>query len=108
MSDKLDATTPLVEPKTATPTLPMSADGPNTYEDCLQIIAGLESESSSDNLKAGIKKLSHFFNKRVGKKKGEDDRDGGGAVKRALSSNRNFKKYESKPIAQEAAKSPFA
>jgi hypothetical protein len=93
-SDKAESTPPVVV-------------APKTYEDCISIIAGLESESSLDNMKLGLKKLSAFFNARVGKKKTEDERDGGAAVKRAISSGRNFKKYEAKPIADAPANSPF-
>jgi hypothetical protein len=103
-----DATTPLVETKTSTPPLPVSASGPDTYEDCLLIISGMENENDASNLKAGIKKLGAFFNKRVGKKKKEDDRDGGAAVKRAITGGRGFKKYEAKPVEAQPAASPFA
>jgi hypothetical protein len=43
-----------------------------------------------------LKKLKEFFSTRINKKSADDEKDGTGAVKRALSSGRSFKPYERK------------
>jgi len=94
----VDATTPLAEGKVATQTLPAAAAGPDTYEDCLNVLEALDAEPDIGNVKQGLTKVKAFFKKRIGQKKSREDRDGGSAVKTALAAGRTFQKYERKAI----------
>jgi len=93
-----DATTPLVEPKSITPTLPAVSSGPQTYEDSVALIEQLQAEPDLGNIKTGLNKLHTFFKTRIGKRAAEKAKDGGEAVRTAISTGRNFKAFEPKAV----------
>jgi hypothetical protein len=95
---KTDATTPVVETSTATPTLPPSEAGPQTYEDCITIIEKAKAETDPANIKAALSKLHGFFQHRVGKRKDAVSKDGGDAVRKAVSGTRSFNQFQVKPL----------
>jgi hypothetical protein len=62
------------------------------------MIERLETESDPANIKAGLNKLKGFFSHRVGKRKSETAKDGGDAVKAAISAGRAFQPFEIKRL----------
>jgi hypothetical protein len=81
---------------------------PITYEDCIAIIENASASGDVAATKAALSQLRGFFDKRIGKKKSDDEKDGGSSVKRAIESTRKFAKYEPKPVAQNEAQSLFS
>lgn len=82
--------------------------GVETYEDALLVINAVKDEQSVANLHAALMKLKGFFDRRVGKKKSEVERNSGSAVKKAIESRRTYTRYETKPTPNVTApKSPF-
>lgn len=92
-----------------TPTPAAASPGPRLYEDCVALVDSLTSEKDPANLSAGLKKLRGFFTDRIGKRQAATEKDGGAAVKTAISNARGFKPFEAKatPGATNATDSPW-
>jgi hypothetical protein len=81
-------------------------DTPTTYESSVAIIEAAISNSDSNVKDDALKKLKIFFTSRINKKSADDEKDGTGAVKRAMSSGRTFKPYERKTSTAVADSTP--
>jgi hypothetical protein len=87
-------------PAPSAPSAAPKSSIPATYEDCMTIIDACLSSSSAadDNTKAELRRLKAFFEKRIGKRSAEAERDGVGALKRTFDAKPAFTKYEPKPL----------
>jgi hypothetical protein len=67
------------------------------YEDCIAAIETAEKVDDIAALKATLGELKTFFNARLGAKAAKDEKDGTGAVKRAIQGGRSWTPYAAKP-----------
>lgn len=65
-----------------------------SYEECIAALNSITSNVTDPTVSDVIKNVLTFFNKRVEKTKNATEKDGSGAVKRAIEGKRLFKPYE--------------
>lgn len=71
----------------------------NKFEDCKALIDSLETASSIDEVKAGLRRLGGFFAKRLSKSKANVPEDSSAAVKALMTGhNRDFQKFTPRPF----------
>jgi hypothetical protein len=92
--------TPILTPEAQGGAAPSSSQAPaatsnvlNTYEDCLQAADAALKASEQSAKDVALGRIKAFFEKRISKKASQDERDGSGAVKRAVESGRKFKMF---------------
>lgn len=95
----MNTNTPPAPAVPATPAPPQTSNVLNTYEDCATLVASAIADTSNDGKDAALKRLQSFFEVRINKKAARDEREGAGAVKRAIEGKRTFKQWSQPPKA---------
>lgn len=84
---------------------PPKAGALSTYEECKDAIVAAKA-GGPEACTNVITQLEAFFDKRLKKKASMDEKEGVGAVKRAVEASRTFKKYESPATKHDEAAKP--
>jgi len=86
------------KPATTTVDTPQPAGGPQSYEDCIALIDGLQESTEPSAFKAAMSKIKTFLVNRMARRNAEKANDGAAAVKKAISATRSFKPYSPKEV----------